>query len=87
MFTDNDCELCHLERKSIWYYENTDFIICDCLTCKTPMIVFKRHGPARLDEQMRAHEVVVKIFGSKFLAFRKKCRKVLDHPHWHIFLK
>lgn len=37
------CELCNLERNSMWYYEDEDFIICNCTTCKIPMIVSKDH--------------------------------------------
>lgn len=37
------CELCNLERKTKWYYEDDFIVICDCLTCRIPMVVLKKH--------------------------------------------
>ena len=43
-----DCPLCKLCFGGLVitkkYYEDSDYIIVDCATCKTPMIVYKGHG-------------------------------------------
>jgi len=82
------CELCNLEKKTKWYYEDDTFIICDCLTCKVPMIVAKYHHS--LVETMRpevfesyVNGLVRGVLKRKF-HFRREQRKVKDHWHWHI---
>jgi hypothetical protein len=38
------CELCLLEKRTHWYYENSEFVITECDTCHIPMAVWKHHG-------------------------------------------
>jgi len=87
------CELCNLEKKTKWYYEDKEWIICDCdcETCKIPMIVSKKHFMPSLDDvgflQIDLRKIVNKVFGNRFQKFRKYQRKVKDHFHWHIILE
>ena len=82
------CDLCNLEKKSDWYYEDEEFIICDCVSCMIPMIVSKEHA----DEVTRFTEsyiygLVKGFFEGKKFHFRKEARKIKDHWHWHIILE
>ena len=81
------CELCNLERKTTWHYWNDIFIICDCETCKIPMIITKEHVnyPEGINESY-VHGLVKGVFKRKF-RFRKEQRKVFDHWHWHIIFE
>lgn len=81
------CELCNLEKKTKWYYEDEYFIICDCETCKIPMILPKDHA----DDATRVVKwyiqgLVMGIFKKKF-HFREEPRRIKDHWHWHIILE
>jgi len=81
------CELCNLEKKTKWYYEDDRFIICDCLTCGTPMVVWKEHTlDCTAEERGKITEVCKRLFGERFLAFRVTMRKIPNHLHWHIIL-
>jgi len=79
------CELCSLKKKTYWYFEGDAFIICDCLTCKSPMIVSRQHTMG-VDEMM-AEGICKAVFEDDFIGFWKNQRKILDHWHWHILLK
>lgn len=83
------CELCNLERNSMWYYEDEDFIICNCITCKIPMIVTKDHDRIPGGEITKAYikGLVKGVFHGKNFHFRKEQRKIKDHWHWHIILE
>ena len=82
------CGLCNLDRKSTWYYEDDEFIICNCITCKIPMIVSKDHNRVigTLDG-LYLKGLVKGVFHGKNFSFRKEQRKVKDHWHWHIILE
>ena len=78
------CELCNLEKKTKWYYEDKDFIICDCETCKIPMVVPKEHADAATSlTKVYIAGLVTGVFKKSF-HFRTEPRKVKDHWHWHI---
>lgn len=84
----SECELCGLERLTKWYYEDEDFIICDCLTCGVPMVVAREHTvePEFLkgegcEEILK--EICESLVGRK-VRFRKSQRKVKGHWHWHL---
>ena len=92
------CELCGLTKKTNWYYDSNEFIVCDCLTCRTPMIVRRQHGMPKkgncIKDQrmwtaigMVAKSICRDVFKEKFAGFRKEQRKVKDHWHWHILLR
>ena len=78
------CELCDLEHKTKWIFENDSFIICDCLTCSIPLVVLKRHsmelGSAEL---VHLINVLYELFGG-FYHLRFDQRKIKDHWHCHI---
>lgn len=60
------CELCNLERKTRWYFENSFMIICDCLTCGIPMVVLKRHTTEiASNEEAFINQKVHEIFGKR----------------------
>ena len=82
------CELCNLEKKTKWYFEDGIVIVCDCLTCKIPMIVSKEHEVDMpfLFYESHFHDLIKRIFRKKF-HFRKEARKIKDHWHWHIVLE
>ncbi len=84
------CELCNLEKKTYWYYEDDYFVVCDCETCKTPMIVSKRHTIELNQEEMID---LMWILAKRFNVFHnmvvkgildQKRRKIPDHWHAHI---
>jgi len=86
------CELCDLEKKTKWYYEDNEYIICDCETCKIPMIVDKKHGARFVESGTFEYGLILGlvkgVFGGKEFQFRRRQRKILDHWHWHIiFIK
>lgn len=80
------CELCNLEKKTEWYYEDDYFIVCDCETCKVPMIVSKRHTLILNQEEI----IDLMFLLPKFLpdwknkTLDQRRRKVPDHWHCHI---
>lgn len=93
------CALCDLEPITSWYYEDEEWIICDCASCVkkrprlgAPMIVLRDHWmPANDVEkkvtEQRAEEIAKHVFGERFSHMGKRQRKVLDHFHRHIYLK
>ena len=85
-----DCPLCKLAEgdiKTKLYYQNDDYIIVDCLTCKTPMLVAKRHDyTPSPGERGRLLELCKKLFGDK-ASFRGYMRSLPQHWHEHIMLK
>ena len=74
------CELCKLvkERNIITtkYYEDAQFIMVDCKTCHTPMLVFKEHV-ANIDEASRA--IAYHLF--------YKHAKRMDMSQWYVDYK
>lgn len=85
-----ECRLCKLECKTYWYYEDMDWVVCDCLTCGTdnPMIVRRKHGfKEDAGDFDAAWKICKELFGEKFVGFRKKMRSIKGHLHWHILLK
>jgi len=83
----NGCELCALERRSKWYLENGLMVICDCVTCGIPMLVFRRHGPRMEEEHFKAREKLIELYGKRLVKIRTKARRIKDHEHWHIYLE
>jgi len=80
------CELCNLEKKTKWYHEDNEFIICDCLTCKIPMIVYRKHTMTIPTTSLRwALCLIGSLFGVR-AKLRLKQRKISDHWHAHILV-
>lgn len=82
-----DCELCNLERLTQWHYEDDTMVICDCLTCGTPMLVFRGHGIRPLAEILYAREKIIERYGKRLIKMRTKARRIKDHWHWHLKLE
>jgi len=80
-----NCELCNLEKKSKWYHEDDHFIICDCITCKCPMIVLKRHDTElSLIERDEIPKLII-LFGiDKGRKPDWNRSKIKDHWHCHL---
>ena len=82
-----DCELCGLQKLTDWHYADDIIIICDCLTCGTPMLVFRRHGDISLAEEHHARQKVIELYGKRLVKIRTQTRKIKDHWHWHLLLE
>lgn len=82
------CELCNLEKKTIWYYEDDYFIVCDCKDCNIPMIVLKRHA-VRLNQEEMIDLMWLLCFqfqpgGMPKHKLVQKRSKIKNHWHAHI---
>lgn len=80
------CDLCRAARITPWYHEDELCWIAECEVCRTPMVVWRWHGPsppadhvahmrARLEEVARAH------FGDCWVD--DHMRNIPDHYHAH----
>lgn len=81
------CELCVLRRRTPWHYEDGVIVICDCLTCGVPMVVFRRHGELDESERHHARQTIMRLYGERLANIRMKARLVKNHEHWHLYLK
>jgi len=82
-----NCELCELKRLTRWHYADDIIVICDCLTCGVPMLVFRRHGEIPLAEEHHARQRLIELYGKRLVKVRMKARKIVSHKHWHILLE
>ena len=84
-----ECPLCRLwhdgEMTTKLHYEDELLIVVDCVTCKIPMFVIKRHTTEVSDEErQRIFDVRDKLwFGSEL---RCELRNIKDHYHCHVIL-
>ena len=86
----NNCQLCQDPLPVIekFYKETDEWIIIDCMSCQSPMIVWKEHT-MQLTQSIRAEmtkvltEVADKHFGKYMYYIDKKQRAVPNHLHWH----
>jgi len=77
------CDLCDLKKKTLWYYEDEYFIVCDCKKCRVPMIVLKRHDTELTPyESQRLLKLLTKFAERKRVSFVR--RSIPDHWHMHI---
>jgi len=81
------CKLCALERLSTWHYEDGLLVICDCVTCGIPMLVFRSHGPRTEAEHLEARIKIIELYGKRLVKIRTKARTIISHEHWHIYLE
>lgn len=82
------CDLCQLERRTQWFYEDSRIVICKCETCGAPLIVFRPHGNAVLTaDRHHARETAGKLFGNRILYYKTRGKSYQDHEHWHIVLR
>ncbi len=81
------CELCALKKLTRWHFENSFMVICDCVTCGIPMLVFRSHGPRTEEEHLEARIKIIDLYGKRLIKIRTKTRRIEDHEHWHINLE
>ena len=83
------CPLCDLEKKTHWYYECDEFVICDCLTCGVPMLVWREHTMTvdygtLLSGILRLGQYAREKWGQETsIRMRFKQRLIPDHFHVH----
>ena len=82
-----ECPLCELERLTKWHYEDGVVVICDCLTCGVPMLVFRCHGHRPLAEAIHARQKIIELYGKRLVKVRTKAKKIPGHWHWHLLLE
>jgi len=82
-----ECELCEFKRLTRWHYEDDIIVICDCLTCGVPMLVFRRHGNRPLAEELHARQKVIEFYGKRLVKMRTESHRIRDHWHWHLLLE
>lgn len=77
------CILCNLEELTTWHYEDDYWIICDCIDCMIPMVVYKKHGML-VDSQKLIYilQVCQRLFGR--FELRANQRMIKDHLHFHV---
>ena len=75
------CPLCELAQITRRYFEDDVVVVCDCLSCRVPMLIFRQHGPRSGDEHRHA-DGVVQALGMRVV--RRKVRRVRSHEHWHL---
>ena len=81
------CPLCKLESLTKTYYEDEYWKIVDCLSCKSPIAIYKFHKDfVELDHLIFILERIEELFGIDFL-IRTKQRKIKNHFHFHIIKK
>tara|TARA_S200000501_G_scaffold370237_1_gene411063 strand:- start:402 stop:689 length:288 start_codon:yes stop_codon:yes gene_type:complete len=83
-----NCELCQLEKKTKWYYEDKDIVVCDCTACKIPQVIWKKHSmtPSRYIEMKmvaKLSKIAREFYGNDDWYIDTKQRKIKDHLHWH----
>lgn len=77
-----DCDFCPIEKKTEWYYEDDQIVICDTFG-GTPMVVLRRHTTEPTDEEMDyIDEKVTDVFGEHERYVMMNV--VTDHYHAHI---
>ena len=81
------CELCELKPLTKWHYADAIIVICDCLTCGVPMLVFRRHGEIPIAEEHLARSKLIELYGKRLVKVRMKAGKIKDHRHWHLVLE
>ena len=82
------CDLCNLDKLTTWYYEDDDIVVCDCIICKIPMVVAKKHTmrPGRHIEMkmiVQLNKTAVAFYGDTNYRIDTNQRKIPDHIHWH----
>jgi|TARA_Y100000310_G_C20684731_1_gene818197 hypothetical protein len=78
------CELCNLEQKTHWYFDDDDWVICDCITCGTPMAVYRQHT---MEIPIDKLYNILAVIGDRLgygTTLRVNQRKIPDHYHIHI---
>jgi len=87
-----ECELCKLVNQrnivTVKHYEDSQFIMVDCKTCHTPMLVSKHHAADidDIDKEMAYHlfyKHAQRVDISKWYV-DYEMRSIKDHWHCHL---
>ena len=79
---DDDCLLCEMEKKTIWYYEDDELLIANTLH-GSPFVIWKEHKTEiTVDELQTVRHRVEAEFGQHSL--QVEMNLVPDHFHAHI---
>ena len=88
MSPSSHCELCEAVTKTTRYYDDDECWIADCLICRVPMVVWRRHDSAppeavraRLIERLGL--VAESFFASGDWFYDDHMRNIPDHYHGH----
>jgi hypothetical protein len=83
----DECLLCAAERVTDWLHEDEDCWVAECMVCRTPMVVWRRHGiPDPGDEaRLLAHleRVASDRYGADGFWVDGERRRIPDHWHAH----
>ena len=82
------CALCAAQPLTPWFHEDDRCWVAECLICRTPMVVWRRHGadpPAEDREHMlaRLSEVAAARLGEGAFRIDAVMRRIPDHFHAH----
>ena len=82
------CELCAARPLTPWFHADDTCWVAECLICRTPMVVWRRHGaepPADEREHMlaRLSEVAADRLGADAFRIDGVMRRIPDHFHAH----
>lgn len=81
----NKCQLCDLQKKTKWFYEDDKWIICECKTCNRAMIVYKKHTMfVPIADWFAIFNQITSLFGNQ-ITLRFEQRKIKNHFHIHIY--
>lgn len=77
------CPLCAREPKTRHYYEDDVLWVVECLTCRVPMVVIKRHSPDPTPEEYEyAKRLGFRLFPER--SFDDRPRSIPGHWHAHL---
>jgi len=81
-----ECPLCNLERRTHRYFESSSWIICDCVTCRVPMVVYCEHMASEEDIGEDKVGDIVDIAQTMFPDRRPdfEMRSFPEHFHFHM---
>ena len=82
------CELCAARPLTPWFHADDTCWVAECLICRTPMVVWRRHGadpPTEVREHMlaRLSEVAADRLGEGGFRIDGVMRRIPDHFHAH----
>ena len=81
------CLLCRAERVTDWLHEDEECWVADCLVCRTPMVVWRRHGLPDPVVEQRLLDVLGSIaaerYGAEGYWIDGERRRIPDHWHAH----
>ena len=85
---DPGCALCAAEQVTPLFHDDDRCWVAECLICRTPMVVWRRHGahPPQEDREhmlARLSEVAAERLGDGAFRIDPVMRRIPDHFHAH----